>query len=85
MKGTTNNPSEFNCADKAEPDEPKFTLLGRDPSAAIIVRMWAHSREVLIRQGKKPASDRKQIAEAREIACSMEKFAEEWAAKKRKN
>ena len=83
--GTKNNPSEFDCESKAEPDEPKFTLLGREPSAATIVRMWAHSREVLIRQGKKPRSDYKQIIEARAIADEMEKFARKWARRKAQN
>jgi hypothetical protein len=33
------------CYHKAEPDEPKFTLLGRDKAAPVCVRMWAAIRE----------------------------------------
>lgn len=33
------------CYHKAEPNEPKFTLLGRDRAAPVCVRMWAAIRE----------------------------------------
>lgn len=33
------------CYHKAEPNEPKFTLLGRDRAAPTCVRMWAAMRE----------------------------------------
>lgn len=33
------------CYHKAEPDEPKFTLLGRDRAAPVLVRLWAAIRE----------------------------------------
>lgn len=39
--GTKNNPGEFDCHSKAHPDEPTFTLLGRDPLASHIVLLWA--------------------------------------------
>lgn len=42
--GTKNNPGEFDCYAKAEPDEPMFILLGRDPLAADLVREWARRR-----------------------------------------
>jgi len=42
--GTKNAPGEFDCYDKAEPDEPMFVLLGRDPSAGETVRLWAQMR-----------------------------------------
>lgn len=82
--GTKTKPSTYDCYANLEPDEPYFVLTGRDPSAAIIVRMWAHSRETLIRQGKKPRSDKAMIEEARTVALAMEKFAEEWKARKAK-
>ena len=39
--GTKNNPGKFDCYEKAEPDEPVFVLLARDPRAALLVRLWA--------------------------------------------
>ncbi len=39
--GTKNRPGEFDGYQKAEPDEPMFTLLARDPLAPILVRLWA--------------------------------------------
>jgi hypothetical protein len=42
--GTKNNPGEFDCYAAAEPDEPLFTLLGRDPLASHLVRLWAALR-----------------------------------------
>jgi hypothetical protein len=42
--GTKNNPGEFDCYAKAEPDEPMFTLLARDPQFANLVRLWAALR-----------------------------------------
>lgn len=39
--GTKQNPSAFDALSKAEPDEPYFTLLARDPIAATLVRRWA--------------------------------------------
>lgn len=42
--GTKNNPGLFDCYASAQPDEPIFVLLARDPDAAILVRMWSHMR-----------------------------------------
>jgi len=39
--GTKSNPGEHDCYAKAEPDEPMFVLLARDPLAANLVREWA--------------------------------------------
>lgn len=33
------------CYHKAEPGEPKFTLLARDPLAANLTRLWAALRD----------------------------------------
>lgn len=38
--GTKNNPGTYDCYDKAEPDEPMFILLARDPAAPKLVRDW---------------------------------------------
>jgi len=43
---TKNNPGSFDCYAKAEPDEPMFILLARDPLAPILVDLWASMREV---------------------------------------
>lgn len=42
--GTKNNPGEFDCYQAAEPDEPYFMLLARDPLAPILVGLWASIR-----------------------------------------
>lgn len=42
--GTKNNPGKFDCHAKAEPNEPLFTLLGRDPLAHGLVELWVHLR-----------------------------------------
>ena len=44
--GTKDQPSRFDCYDKAEPEEPLFTLLGRDPLAPPLVEAWAMMREL---------------------------------------
>lgn len=66
--GTKNNPGSYDCYANAEPDEPMFVLLGRDPTAWLVVSVWARLRE---RMGKDPA----QIEEARECAAKMHKWA----------
>lgn len=38
---TKNNPGKWDCYAKAEPDEPMFILLGRDPLASMLVAIWA--------------------------------------------
>lgn len=42
--GTKNNPGKFDCYENAEPDEPMFVLLARDPAAPTLVRNWADHR-----------------------------------------
>lgn len=42
--GTKNSPGEYDCYANAEPDEPMFVLLARDPLAAYLVRIWASAR-----------------------------------------
>ena len=65
--GTKNNPAPFDCYANAEPDEPMFVLLGRDVTAAAVVREWADLREQL-----DDPDDAPQIAEARTCADAME-------------
>ena len=77
--GTKNNPGKFDCYANAGPDEPMFHLLARDPAAPDAILRWIECREELIRSGKKPASDRNMLAEARECAAAMI----EWRKKNR--
>ena len=42
--GTKNEPGEFDCYASADPDEPMFILLGRDPFAAQLVEAWVDAR-----------------------------------------
>jgi hypothetical protein len=45
--GTKNNPGDYDCYQHAHPDEPMFVLLGRDPLAGLLVRLWAEARAEL--------------------------------------
>lgn len=38
--GTKENPGAFDCYSRAEPNEPMFVLLGRDPATTILVDAW---------------------------------------------
>ncbi len=67
--GTKLNPGEYDCYEKAEPDEPMFILLARDPLAPSLIHIWANMREDL---GKDP----EKTAEARAIADEMVKWRE---------
>lgn len=69
--GTKNNPGAFDCFANAEPDEPMFVLLGRDPVAGLIVELWAHLR---VEMGK-DAPDDPMIVEAIECAKALNKWA----------
>lgn len=42
--GTKNNPGDYDCYAKLEPDEPYFLLRGKDPAAPYLTMMWAASR-----------------------------------------
>ena len=67
--GTKNNPGKFDCYAHAEPDEPMFVLLGRDPMAGMLVDIWADLRE---ERGEAPDK----VAEARECASKLRAWAE---------
>ena len=69
--GTKVNPGDYDCYEKAEPDEPMFILLARDPWAAGTVRHWARIQIVTDEQ---PQS---KIDEAMACADAMEKWREE--------
>jgi hypothetical protein len=67
--GTKNNPGKFDCYEKAEPNEPMFILLGRDPSAAFLVNLWIAIREQL------GCTEPEKLAEAEACAKAMQKWA----------
>lgn len=63
-----NHPGPFNCHAAALPDEPIFTLLGRDPAAPRTIKAWANERE---RLGKfETQEDLDRIAES--LSCADE-------------
>lgn len=65
--GTKNNPGQFDCYHAAEPDEPMFVLLGRDPIAPQLVSIWAAIAKLI---GKDPAK----CAEAVKCANDMRAY-----------
>lgn len=68
--GTKNSPGRFDCYDKAEPDEPLFTLLGRDKLASSLVLLWASLRE-------QEEGETDKVREAKECAAKMRLWWEE--------
>ena len=69
---TKANPSPNDCYTKALPDEPMFTLLGRDPAAPYVVIFWCKMRQLMFGESDNPT-----IVEA--MACSEE--LRNWAMK----
>ena len=67
-----NHPGPFNCHAAALPDEPIFTLLGRDPAAPETIRDWAFRREAM--EKNTTQEDRDRIDEAIHCASDMEKW-----------
>lgn len=65
--GTKNDPGKFDCYSRAEPDEPMFVLLARDPIAAMLVALWADTAASL---GKEEKAE-----EARQCAWDMAEYA----------
>ena len=57
--GTKNNPGKYDCYDKAGPDEPMFTLLARDKTAPVLVRIWAIMRRHEVGENEKSEEARK--------------------------
>ena len=68
--GTKNNPGEYDCYANADPDEPMFVLLARDPLAPILVELWASLRE-------HAAGTPSKVKEARACALDMRKWRRE--------
>lgn len=72
---TKEQPGDYDCYANAEPDEPMFVLLARDPTAPSVIANWVAGRIV---SGKNRVSD-DQIAEALACADAMEA----WRAERR--
>lgn len=68
--GTKNNPGNFDCYANAEPDEPMFVLLARDPLAPGLVEDWALRREL---SGEDPTK----VQEAYDCAEAMRNWRNE--------
>lgn len=66
--GSKNNPGQWDCYANAEPDEPMFVLLGRDPTAWAVVYIWAELRSRL-------GDDSAKLEEAMGCALSLEEWA----------
>lgn len=66
--GTKINPGNFDCYAAAAPDEPLFVLLGRDPLAPTLVRLWALLRS---QEGE---SDEAKVQEALTAAEDMQRW-----------
>lgn len=71
--GTKNNPGEYDCYEKADPDEPIFVLLGRDRFAASLVRLWAHAKQAVNEEilASRGWVKNKKVVEARDCADAM--------------
>lgn len=69
--GTKNNPGAYDCYESADPDEPMFILLARDPLAADLVNMWANQ------YWAKKDADPVKAKEAQECAVAMRAWREE--------
>lgn len=65
----------YDCAGKAEPGEPVFILLGRDPAAFPTILEWCRQWQDAIAAGTRPPSDIRQVGEARVIAEQMRDYA----------
>ena len=42
---TKRNPGAYDCYTNAAEDEPMFVLLGRDPMAGILIKLWVQLRQ----------------------------------------
>lgn len=65
--GTKAEPGRFDGYGKAEPDEPIFTLLGRDPAAPKLIRAWVFEHQ-------NAKTDGVQLMEALAVADEMDQY-----------
>ncbi len=66
---TKNSPGKFDCYDNAEPDEPMFVLLGRDPLASHLVSLWVKIRKEI------GCTEPDKLAEAEACAIALHRWA----------
>ena len=80
---TKNDPGEFDCYEKAGPNEPVFVLRARDPMAPGLVRDWArdyrYAKEAMNPHCDGLMTDRqvRKYQEALRCATAMEDWARE--------
>lgn len=72
--GTKRDPGQFDAWLAAEPDEPIFTLLARDPAAPDAILEWIRVRRQLIATGEKPSTDWPIIDEAVMVINEMKNW-----------
>lgn len=65
---TKNNPGKFDCYSKAEPDEPMFILLARDPASTRAIEAWIEARKEM------GFDEAEKIREASDVAYKMEQW-----------
>ena len=79
--GTKNNPGNYDCYSKADPDEPLFTLRAKDMLAPMLIELWAAIRELNWTEKfgdlPIPTDYQKKLTEARNIAQDMRDWYEE--------
>lgn len=69
--------TDNDCYHRALPDEPKFTLLARDPTFAMFLNAWAGQREMDVQCGARPQSDMELVMEARILGARGAKWRKE--------
>lgn len=74
--GTKNTPGKYDCYENAEPDEPMFILLGRDPVAPALVQLWSIVREAM-------GTSTEKVLEARQCAAQMRDWARQHVSKEK--
>lgn len=78
--GTKNNPGQYDCYSKADPDEPIFVLRGSDPVASGLVRDWVQRRLSMIVHNPKLSGNiltpmyQDKLSEALKVAKDMEDY-----------
>jgi len=72
--GTKNNPGQFDCYANAEPDEPMFVLLARDPAAPNAIRLWVNERTMLVAGHRPDAAETAKLREAMACAETMDEW-----------
>jgi alkanesulfonate monooxygenase SsuD/methylene tetrahydromethanopterin reductase-like flavin-dependent oxidoreductase (luciferase family) len=69
--GSKSQPGFYSYLGKAEPDEPVFVLMGRDPLAPDLIRRWADTAQA---NGER----RDKVAEAYALAKQFEEYAHDF-------